>query len=152
MAITTGDTAPDFELPDETGTTRKLSELAAAGPVVLFFYPAAMTTGCTRESCHFRDLAGEFAEVGAQRVGISGDTVDKQRQFADKHSFGYPLLSDVDHTVSTAYDVKRSFGITPVKRSTFVIDTDLTVLAVIKSEINMNKHADQALEVLRGRS
>src|SRR6478735_911427 len=99
MAISTGDTAPDFELPDETGTTRKLSELAAAGPVVLFFYPAAMTTGCTRESCHFRDLAGEFAEVGAQRVGISGDTVDKQRQFADKHSFGYPLLSDVDHTV-----------------------------------------------------
>ena len=78
--------------------------------------------------------------------------MDKQRQFADKHSFGYPLLSDVDHTVSTAYDVKRSFGITPVKRSTFVIDTDLTVLAVIKSEINMNKHADQALEVLRGRS
>ena len=151
MAIDTGDTAPDFELPDETGTKRKLSELAAAGPVVLFFYPAAMTSGCTKESCHFRDLAGEFAAVGAQRVGISGDSVDKQREFADKHSFGYPLLSDVDRSVATAYGVKRGFGITPVKRSTFVIDTDLTVLAVIKSEINMNKHADEALEVLRGR-
>jgi peroxiredoxin Q/BCP len=151
MAISTGDTAPDFELPDETGASRTLSELAADGPVVLFFYPAAMTAGCTRESCHFRDLAGEFAAVGAQRVGISADAVDKQRQFAEKHSFGYPLLSDVDRNVADAYGVKRGFSITPVKRSTFVIDTDLTVLAVIKSEINMNKHADEALEVLRRR-
>ncbi|OWY61969.1 peroxiredoxin, partial [cyanobacterium TDX16] len=60
-----GDTVPDFELPDQTGTPVKLSELLAEGPVVLFFYPAAMTTGCTAESCHFRDLAAEFAEVGA---------------------------------------------------------------------------------------
>jgi len=148
-----GDTAPDFELPDETGSVRRLSELLADGPVVLFFYPAAMTTGCTKESCHFRDLAGEFAAVGAQRVGISGDSVDKQRQFADKHSFGYPLLSDADRSVASAYGVKRgAISITPVKRSTFVIDTDLTVLAVIKSEVNMNKHADEALEVLRRRA
>ena len=152
MTIDTGDKAPDFELPDETGTTRRLSELAGAGPVVLFFYPAAMTTGCTKESCHFRDLAGEFAAVGAQRVGISGDSVDKQRQFAEKHSFGYPLLSDADRRVADAFGVKRgAISITPVKRSTFVIDTDLTVLGVIKSEVNMNKHADAALAVLRER-
>src|SRR3954466_396151 len=103
----TGDLVPDFELPDESETPRRLTDLLAAGPVVLFFYPAAMTSGCTRESCHFRDLAGEFAAVGAQRVGISRDTVDKQKQFADKHSFGYPLLSDVDRTVADAYGVKR---------------------------------------------
>ena len=60
-----GEKAPDFALPDETGTTRKLGELLADGPVVLFFYPAAMTPGCTKESCHFRDLKGEFDEVSA---------------------------------------------------------------------------------------
>jgi peroxiredoxin Q/BCP len=152
MTLSAGDKAPDFELPDETGTNRKLSELAADGPVVLFFYPAAMTSGCTRESCHFRDLAAEFAAVGAQRVGISRDTVEKQKQFSEKHSFDYPLLSDVDRTVAEAYGVKRGgISITPVKRSTFVIDKDMTVLSVIASEVNMNKHADKALEVLKAR-
>ena len=149
MAIRVGDEAPDFELPDETGAPRKLSELLEDGPVVLFFYPAAMTMGCTRESCHFRDLAGEFEAVGAQRVGISADGIDKQKQFADKHSFGYPLLSDVDRTVAEAFGVKRTFGMLPVKRATFVIGTDRKVLAVINSEVNMNKHADAALAALR---
>ena len=152
MTISEGDTAPDFELPDDTGTPRKLSELLRAGPVVLFFYPAAMTSGCTKESCHFRDLAAEFDAAGAQRVGISADAVDKQRQFSEKHGFDYPLLSDVDRTVAEAFGVKRGgISITPVKRSTFVIDTDRTVLSVIKSEVNMNKHADAALAVLRKR-
>jgi thioredoxin-dependent peroxiredoxin len=152
MTISAGDTAPDFELPDEAGANRKLSELAAEGPVVLFFYPAAMTTGCTKESCHFRDLAAEFDAVGAQRVGISADKVDKQRQFSEKHGFDYPLLSDVDRSVAEAFGVKRGgISITPVRRSTFVIDTDRTVLSVIKSEVNMNKHADAALAVLRER-
>ena len=146
-----GDIVDDFELPDQTGTIRKLSDFLKDGPVVLFFYPAAMTTGCTRESCHFRDLASEFGSVGAQRVGISRDTVEKQKQFSDKHDFDYPLLSDVDRTVADHFGVKRGFSITPVKRSTFVIDTDRRVLEVISSEINMNKHADRALEVLRSR-
>ena len=146
----TGDQVPDFELPDQDGVARKLSDLLAQGPVVLFFYPAAMTAGCTKESCHFRDLAAEFATVGAQRVGISSDAVDKQRQFSEKHGFDYPLLSDVDRTVASAFGVKRGgISITPVKRSTFVIDKDLEVLSVIKSEVNMNKHADQALAALR---
>ena len=61
-----GDEVADFELKDETGQSRRLSELLASGPIVLFFYPAAMTYGCTKESCHFRDLQKEFAEVGAQ--------------------------------------------------------------------------------------
>ncbi|MGL1765657.1 redoxin domain-containing protein, partial [Vibrio parahaemolyticus] len=77
-----GDEIADFELPDQHGTPRRLSTLLADGPVVLFFYPAAMTGGCTKESCHFRDLAAEFAAAGAQRVGISADSIDKQKQFA----------------------------------------------------------------------
>jgi peroxiredoxin Q/BCP len=151
MGLRVGDTAPDFELPDETGTSRSLTGLLQDGPVVLFFYPAAMSLGCTRESCHFRDLAGEFAAAGGQRVGISADSVDKQKRFADKHSFGYPLLSDTDRRVADAYGVKRGFGPIPVKRATFVIDTDRKLLAVINNEINMNKHADAALEALRAR-
>ncbi|MGA2519808.1 MAG: peroxiredoxin [Acidimicrobiales bacterium] len=148
----TGDVVTDFELPDETGAPRRLSELLSAGPVVLFFYPAAMTTGCTRESCHFRDLKAEFEAVGAQRVGISADSVDKQKQFSDKHSFDFPLLSDPGRTVATEFGVKRGLSILPNKRSTFVIDTDRHVLAVVNSEVNMNGHADRALEVLRARA
>ena len=144
----TGDTAPDFELPDETGTTRKLSDLLADGPVVLFFYPAAMTTGCTQESCHFRDLAGEFAELGAQRVGISADNVEKQHEFAERHSLGYPLLSDPDRTVASAFGVKRGLSLLPNRRATFVIDRDGTIREVVRSEINMNAHADKALAAL----
>jgi peroxiredoxin Q/BCP len=150
-AVKTGDLAPEFELPDESGTMRKLADFLTNGPVVLFFYPAAMTTGCTKESCHFRDLASEFAAVGAQRVGISADTVDKQKQFSDKHSFDYPLLSDTDRTVADAYGVRRKPNFLPNKRTTFVIDTDRTLLAVISSELHMNEHADRALEVLRSR-
>lgn len=146
-----GDLVEDFELPDETGAPRRLSVLLADGPVVLFFYPAAMTSGCTAESCHFRDLAGEFAEVGAQRVGISRDPVDKQRQFAERHGFGYPLLSDVDGTVARLFGVRRALplGALSNRRMTFVIGTDRRVLAAIHSELNMNEHADRALAVLR---
>ena len=142
-----GDVVDDFELPDETGTPRTLSDLLANGPVVLFFYPAAMTTGCTKESCHFRDLAAEFAAVGAQRVGISRDAVDKQHQFSEKHGFDYPLLSDADGTVAEMMGVARKKM--PPKRVTFVIDQDRKVVEVVKSEIRMNVHADRALEALR---
>ncbi|BBX52097.1 peroxiredoxin [Mycolicibacterium poriferae] len=143
----------DFELPDQTGTTRTLTGLLADGPIVLFFYPAAMTPGCTKEACHFRDLAGEFAAVGANRVGISADPVAKQAKFADQQKFDYPLLSDTDGAVATQFGVKRGLlgKFMPVKRTTFVIDTDRTVLAVIASELNMDTHADKALDVLRQR-
>ena len=145
-----GDLAPDFELPDEDGVPRRLSELAAHGPVVLFFYPAAMTPGCTMESCHFRDMKSEFEAFGAQRVGISADDVAKQKRFSDKHEFDYPLLSDPDGAVATQFGVRRRFTkLSPTKRATFVIGTDLTVLDVIQSEVRMNVHADRALEVVR---
>ena len=148
-----GDLVAEFNLPDQTGTNRSLSELLADGPIVLFFYPAAMTPGCTMEACHFRDLAAEFAAVGASRVGISMDAVEKQDKFAEKHSFDYPLLSDTSGAVAEAFGVKRGLlgKLMPVKRTTFVIDTDRTVLEVISSEISMDTHADKALEVLRAR-
>ena len=144
-----GDRAPDFDLPDETGARRRLSELLEKGPVVLYFYPAAMTPGCTAESCHFRDLAGEFEQLGAQRVGISADKVEKQQQFSSKYNFDFPLLSDADKSVAKAYGVRRGPGLIPNKRTTFVIGTDGVIKNVVHSEISMSKHADKALESLR---
>ncbi|MCX4816036.1 peroxiredoxin [Streptomyces sp. NBC_01239] len=144
-----GDKVEDFTLPDETGAERSLSGLLAEGPVVLFFYPAAMTAGCTAEACHFRDLAAEFAAVGARPVGISGDTVDKQQEFAGKHTLGMPLLSDADGTIRERFGVKRGFSLAPTKRVTFVIGEDRTILEVVSSELRMNTHADRALAALR---
>ena len=147
-----GDIAPDFELADDTGTRRTLSALLADGPVVLFFYPLASSGGCTQESCHFRDLASEFAAVGAQRVGISADSVEKQHTFSTANSFDYPLLSDPDGAVAKQFGAKRSWlPALPVKRKTFVIDTDRTVLEVIGSEMKFDQHADDALKTLRER-
>ena len=146
----TGDRVPDFTATDQHGNQVRFADLLAAGPVVLFFYPKADTTGCTKESCHFRDLAGEFAELGAQRVGISADGVEAQAAFDTKHSLGYPLLSDPDRSIAASFGVKR-MGPIFNKRSTFVIDTDGTVLDVIASEMNMDVHADRALALLRSR-
>lgn len=147
-----GDMVQDFELPDETGTPRRLSEFLTAGPVVLFFYPAAMTRGCTAESCHFRDLAAEFTALGATRVGISRDPVAKQAEFSKLHGFDYPLLSDADGAVAQQFGVKRRVPLGPLsmKRMTFVIGTDQRVIEVIHSEVSMNEHADRALRALGG--
>jgi len=154
MSLAPGDLVPDFTLPDQTGTPRTLSRLLKDGPVVLFFYPAAMTKGCTAQSCHFRDLAAEFEQAGAVRVGISRDPVSKQKQFSDLHDFDYPLLSDVDGDVAEKLGVKRRFTPSPLstRRISFVIGQDRRVLEVIHSEINMDAHADRALEVLKRHS
>ncbi|QNS08473.1 peroxiredoxin [Streptomyces xanthii] len=144
-----GSVVPDFELPDATGTPTSLSSLLADGPVVLFFYPAALTPGCTAEACHFRDLAAEFAEAGARPVGISSDAVERQAEFAGRHTLGFPLLSDPEGVVRGQFGVARGFGPLPTKRATFVIGTDRRVLEVVRSEFRMSAHADRALEVLR---
>ncbi|GIF02681.1 peroxiredoxin [Actinoplanes siamensis] len=149
MSIGKGDLAPDFALPDQDGTPRRLTDLLAEGPVVLFFYPGAMTRGCTAEACHFRDLAAEYRAAGVQRVGISRDPVEKQKQFAETYTFDYPLLSDPGSETIAAYGVKRKLGpgALGTRRMTFVIGTDRTVLDVIHSELDMNHHAARALTV-----
>lgn len=147
-----GDVVEDFALPDQTGTQRRLSQFLAAGPVVLFFYPAAMTRGCTAESCHFRDLAAQFAALGAQRVGISRDPVAKQAEFARLHGFDYPLLSDADGAVAERFGVRRRLPLGPLstRRVTFVIGTDRRLFEVVHSELSMTGHADRALRALGG--
>ena len=171
-----GDKAPDFTLYDHTGRPRTLSALLSDGPVVLFFFPLASSPICTAQACHFRDLSSEFATVGAQRVGISTDTVDKQAHFAQQRSFDYPLLSDEDGVVCELFGVRRGrlaklrksvvgrdparggrhtrrrgllARLLPVRRTTFVIDTDRTILKVVSNELRASVHADQALWFLQ---
>ena len=98
-----GDEVPDFELVADNGQSVRLHEELGQGPVVLFFYPKAMTPGCTAESCHFRDLGAEFGALGARRLGISADSVERQQQFTAKHNFDFPLLSDPDRRVAKAF-------------------------------------------------
>lgn len=148
--LRTGDTAPDFELPDESGAPRRLSTLLQDGPVALFWYPVASSGGCTSEACHFRDLAEEFAELGAQRVGVSTDAVEDQAAFVRGSGLDYPLLSDIDGRVAEQFGVRRKWlKAAPVKRATFVIGTDRTVVAALKNERSMTVHADDALVALR---
>lgn len=146
-----GDQVSDFELTDETGTARTLSTLLENGPVVLFFYPIASSGGCTQEACHFRDLAADFAAVGAQPVGISSDTVTKQKAFASAHSLGYPLLSDEGNKVARELGAYRWFlpGGLHTRRRTFVIGTDRRIIDTVASETKFDMHADEALEILR---
>lgn len=146
-----GDQITDFALQDETGTERSLSELTANGPIVLFFYPMAASGGCTREACHFRDLAAEFAALGAQPVGISGDDVAKQSSFATDHSLGYPLLSDRGHAVAKELGAYRAWlpGGLHTRRMTYVIDPDRRIVDSFGSESRFDEHADRALEILR---
>jgi peroxiredoxin Q/BCP len=173
-----GEKAPNFTLYDHTGRPRTLSALLSGGPVVLFFFPIASSPICTAQACHFRDLGSEFARVGAQRVGISTDTVDRQAHFAQQRSFDYPLLSDADGVVSELFGVRRGrlaklrksvaareaarrtrhtrrrgllARLLPVRRTTFVIDTDRTVLKVVSSEVRASVHADQTLRFLANR-
>jgi peroxiredoxin Q/BCP len=144
-----GDQVPDVTATLDDGREVRFSDLLADGPVVVFFYPRAFTPGCTAQSCHFRDLAAEFAEVGAQRVGVSRDDVETQRRFRDEHGFDFPLVADTDGSVSRVFGAKR---VGPVwnKRMTVVVGQDATVLDVISSEMDMEVHADRALATLRG--
>ncbi|MGN5733320.1 peroxiredoxin [Arthrobacter psychrochitiniphilus] len=145
---------PDFELSDQHGQVRSLTELTAEGPLVIFFYPLASSGGCTKEACHFRDLQKEFATAGASLVGISTDSVAKQLDFANKNHFDYPLLSDRDGAVADVFGVRRRLlaKALPTKRATFIVDSNRILRFQISSETNMDVHANSALEALSQRA
>ena len=145
-----GDLAPDFVLRDHRNEEFCLGEELRRGPVVLFFYPAAMSMMCSKESCHFRDLGAEFNAFSAQRVGISMDGTQRQNKFAQRSDLDYPLLSDVDGKVASLYGVKRVLDVLRVRRTTFVIDVDQRVIEKVSSELAMQTHADRALAALAG--
>lgn len=123
-----GDVAPDFSLPDADGTPVSLSSFRGQ-QVIVYFYPAAMTPGCTKEACDFRDNLSGLAHLDTAVLGISPDAPAKLAKFRDKEGLTFPLLSDPDRTVLTAYGAygeKMMYGkkTTGVIRSTFVIGAD----------------------------
>ena len=147
-----GDQVAEFELPDQTGIVENSRSCSPTAP------SCCSLPGGDDCRLHQGSLPLPRPRVGVRRcrrqpVGISTDPVEKQAQFAEKQSFDYPLLSDADGTVATQFGVKRGLlgKFMPVKRTTFVIDSDRTVLEVIASEVSMDTHADKALEVLRQR-
>lgn len=144
----TGEVVADFELLADDGNPRRLYDELEYGPVVLFFYPRALTPGCTAESCHFRDLGSEFDALGAHRLGISADPVERQVRFRERNGFDFPLLSDPDRSVAATFGARRP-GPLWNRRATFVIGADRRLLASIRSEVSMERHADEALEALR---
>jgi thioredoxin-dependent peroxiredoxin len=147
-AVRSGAQVPDFEARLQDGSTVRLSALLQDGPVVLFFYPRAFTPGCTTQACHFRDLGAEFAQVGAKRIGVSRDDAETQARFGEAHGLDFPLISDPTGAVAATFGARR-FGPVPFKRRTFVIGRDRTILGIISSETSMERHADEALALLR---
>jgi peroxiredoxin Q/BCP len=142
-----GDFVQDFAILDHDGALWRLSTALRHGPVVIFFYPRGLTQICTAEACHFRDLEFEFLELGATVVGISDDPVGRQRAFAHYLGSAFPVLSDPDGIVLRPFGVMRT--VYRIRRRTFVITPDYRVAAVISGEFDAEKHADEALEVLK---
>jgi peroxiredoxin Q/BCP len=133
--LQSGETAPDFTLPDQHGTPVTLSALRGS-PVVLYFYPKADTPGCTTQACGVRDRRADYQAAGATVLGVSKDSVEDIRAFDVKHDLGFPLLSDVDHAVAEEYGTwveKQMYGKTRmgVQRATFVIDGEGRIVHVI---------------------
>jgi len=148
MAIRAGDVAPDFTLPQQDGSSFHLAEALAKGAVVLYFYPKDDTPGCTAEACTFRDAYEDFKDAGAAVVGISSDSADAHRAFADKHRLPFTLVSDAGGKVRKLYGVPSTLWVLP-GRVTYVIGKAGVVLHVFDSQMNPTKHVTEAIEVLK---
>jgi len=147
--IAVGEKAPSFEAPLGGGGTFRLVDYQGRRHLVLYFFPKDFTPGCTKEACSFRDRRAEIAGLDAEVVGISYDNAEKHEQFAEKYSLPYPLVSDTDGTIAKKFGVERLGGWLPAKRVTFVIDKDGIVRHVIRAELNIDLHIDEALAELK---
>ena len=147
--LSPGDAAPDFSAPDQTGTTRTLSDFAGK-KLVLYFYPKDDTPGCTAEACNLRDNYTRFQDEGYEILGVSPDPVKKHVKFIDKYDLPFPLLADEDHAVAEAYGVwgeKKFMGRTydSIHRTTFVIDAEGKIEEVIE-KVKTKEHTAQILK------
>jgi peroxiredoxin Q/BCP len=151
MPIQSGITAPDFELPDETGELRKLSDFRGQS-VVLYFYPKDDTPGCTTEACNFRDDYSAYEKAGVVILGVSPDSVKSHVKFKEKYGLTFPLLADEDHKVCELYGVwalKKSRGreYMGVLRTTFLIDAEGQIVHVFE-KVKPAEHSAEVLEAL----
>jgi peroxiredoxin Q/BCP len=149
--IDVGDKAPEFVLPDESGESKSLSEYAGSH-LIVYFYPKAMTPGCTTEACDFRDNSDRLLSAGFAVVGISPDPPSRLATFAQNEHLDFPLLSDQDHTVAAAYGAwgtKKNYGreYEGLIRSTFVIDPAGTVTHVYRN-VKATGHVERLVREL----
>lgn len=146
-ALRVGDPAPDFELPSSTGEMVRLSDYRGKSEVVLFFYPKDNTPGCTVEACGFRDSHEAFREAGAEVIGVSSDSAESHRRFAERFRLPFVLLSDADGALRARYGVPRTLRFFP-GRVTYLIDRDGVVRHIFSSQMQPKRHVAEALEVL----
>ena len=134
-----GARAPEFVLNDHDGNETSLSELVQSGPLILYFYPADFTPGCTKEACNIRDIHKDIQSVGLQVVGISPQDEESHRRFREEHKLPFTLLSDPDKAVIKMYDVDGPFGV-GVRRATFLISQDRKVSDAIMADVRIGRH------------
>ena len=151
-ALLEGKKAPPFELESGDGKTLKLGDFAGRN-LVLYFYPKDLTPGCTTEACSFRDNIGALKKLGAEVIGVSGDSTATHGKFTDKYGLNFPLLADVGNAVGKRYGVykmKSLYGrkFMGIERTTFVIDKSGVVRRVFP-KVKVNGHTDEVLEALR---
>jgi len=152
MPISSGIPAPEFELMDDGNTTRRLSDFRGQ-PVILYFYPADDTPGCTKEACGFRDDYSAYQKAGVTILGVSPDSVKSHIKFKEKYQLPFPLLADEDHKVCNAYGVwgpKKYMGreYEGVLRTTFLIDTQGRIARVFEN-VHPAEHSAELLEALK---
>ena len=142
-----GSKAPDFTLPSQSGEMMSLKDFLGEKVVILYFYPKDDTPGCTKEACAFRDEHEEFGKPDAEVIGVSSDSVESHRRFAEKHDLSFTLLSDEGGKVRKLYGVPKTFGIFP-GRVTYVIDEKGVIRHVFSSQIGAVRHVEGALKSL----
>ena len=147
--ITAGDTLPDFKLKNQHGELVNISDYIGKKNLVLFFYPKDDTPGCTREACSFRDHYEAFLDAGAEVIGISGQSVESHKNFAEKHNLKYQLLNDEKNKVRKQFGVPTNmFGLLP-GRVTYVADKTGKVIYIFNSQTQVEKHVEEALQALK---
>jgi thioredoxin-dependent peroxiredoxin len=137
--LTIGARAPEFTLPDEDGQPTSLSNLLRIGPLILYFYPADFTPGCTREACQMRDLYSEVDAARLRVAGVSPQGPESHRAFRDKYKLPFTLLADVDRFVIKMYGVQGPLGF-GVRRTTFLIDQARHVQDVVVADFRIGQH------------
>ncbi len=149
MEIKIGDTVPAIVLKDQNGDLYDLQARTAGKNVVLFFYPKDDSPGCTAQACSFRDQFEEFADANAVVIGISGQSVESHKRFAEKHMLTYTLLSDEGNKIRKQFGVPTNFfGLLP-GRVTYVIDKTGKVVFIFNSQTNVNQHVEKTLSILK---
>lgn len=136
-----GSKAPEFTLANDRGGESTLSELLQNGPLILYFYPADFTPGCTKEACSIRDIHNDIQSVGLQVAGISPQDADSHKRFRDEFDLPFILLSDPDKVAIEMYDVDGPFGV-GVRRATFLINQDQTIQDAVMADVRIGRHQE----------